>query len=208
MGDREDESSGKKRKGGWDFSRRSFLKGAGLGALGAISVDNSSAAVSSNVLGPGPVALNLKVNNKMHALQVEPMTTLAEALRNHMGLTGTKVSCDRGSCSACTVWLDGTPVCSCMTLAIDVAQRAVTTIEGLANGEHLHPCQQAFIDKDAMMCGFCTPGMLMSCAALLARNSAPTLEDVQDATAGNLCRCGTYPKVFEATIAASKMQES
>lgn len=206
MGDREDESAEQKRKGGWNFSRRNFLKSAGLGALGAISVEKSTAAANSNALGPGAVPVNLKVNNKMHALHLEPMTTLAEALRNHLGFTGTKVSCERGSCSACTVWLDSMPVCSCMILAIDVAERAVTTIEGLANGEHLHPCQQAFIDKDAMQCGFCTPGMLMSCAALLARNSSPTVDDVREATSGNLCRCGTYPKIFEATIAASKSQ--
>jgi aerobic-type carbon monoxide dehydrogenase small subunit (CoxS/CutS family) len=90
-----------------------------------------------------------------------------------------------------------------MTLAVDVGKREITTIEGLAQGEHLHPVQQAFIDKDAMMCGYCTPGMVMSCAALLARNAAPTLADVQTACSGNLCRCGTYPKVFEATLAAA-----
>jgi xanthine dehydrogenase YagT iron-sulfur-binding subunit len=119
-------------------------------------------------------------------------------------MTGTKVVCDRGSCSACTVWLDGTPVNSCMTFALDVGSRAITTIEGLAKGGQLHPVQAAFVEHDALQCGYCTPGMVMSCAALLARNPKPTLDDVRHATSGNLCRCGTYPKVFEATLAAAK----
>ena len=157
------------------------------------------------VVGPGVAAVTLRVNGSERRLNVEPRTTLAEALRFELGLTGTKVVCDRGSCSACTVWLDGTPVCSCMTLAVDVGGRAVTTIEGLApEGGALHPVQEAFVKYDALQCGFCTPGMVMSCAALLARNPSPTLEDVVAATSGNLCRCGTYPKVFEATLAAAK----
>ena len=99
--------------------------------------------------------------------------TLAEALRGPLGLTGTKIACNRGACSACTVWLDGLPVCACMMLAVDVGARSVTTIEGLADGEALHPVQQAFIDHDALQCGFCTPGMIMSCAALLERKADP-----------------------------------
>jgi aerobic-type carbon monoxide dehydrogenase small subunit (CoxS/CutS family) len=134
---------------------------------------------------------------------VDPRATLAEALRMDLGLTGTKVVCDRGACSACTVWLDGIPVCACMTFALDAASRAITTVEGLARGGVLHPVQQAFVEHDAAQCGFCTPGMVMSCAALLQRNPAPTLDDVRAATSGNLCRCGTYPKVFEATLAAA-----
>ncbi|HEX8494609.1 MAG TPA: (2Fe-2S)-binding protein [Pyrinomonadaceae bacterium] len=195
-------------------SRRGFLKGAGLTAAGAAILDagllGASEAVAAvaepKVVGPGRVNISLRVNNKLRRAEVEPRTTLAEALRFDLGLTGTKVVCDRGSCSACTVWLDDVPVCSCMTLAIDVGARAVTTIEGLAekNGEQLHPVQEAFIEHDAMQCGFCTPGMIMSCAALLKRKSNPTLEDVKTATSGNLCRCGTYPKVFEATLAAAQ----
>jgi aerobic-type carbon monoxide dehydrogenase small subunit (CoxS/CutS family) len=119
-------------------------------------------------------------------------------------MTGTKIGCDRGACSACTVWVDGAPVCACMTFALDVGGRPVTTIEGLARGNSLHPVQEAFIEHDAMQCGFCTPGMIMSCAALLQRNSTPTVDDVRTATSGNLCRCGTYPNVFEATLAAAR----
>lgn len=195
-------------------TRRGFLKGAGLTAAGAAILDagllgasEAAAAVAEpKVVGPGRVNISLRVNNQLRRAEVEPRTTLAEALRFDLGLTGTKVVCDRGSCSACTVWLDDTPVCSCMTLAVDVGERAVTTIEGLAqkNGERLHPVQEAFIEHDAMQCGYCTPGMIMSCAALLKRTPSPTLEDVKTATSGNLCRCGTYPKVFEATLAAAQ----
>lgn len=194
-------------------TRRGFLKGAGLTAAGAailekglLATSEAASSASSPVVGPGSVPVLLRVNGAERRVSVEPRTTLAEALRSELGLTGTKVVCDRGSCSACTVWLDNTPVCSCMTLAVDVGARAITTIEGLApNEETLHPVQEAFIEYDAMQCGFCTPGMVMSCAALLERKSNPTLEDVKTATSGNLCRCGTYPKVFEATLAAAKV---
>lgn len=188
------------------ITRRRFLKGAGLTALSMANLDKGQAATQSQVLGPGHIPLSLKVNDVVHNLQIEPCETLAQTLRFELGLTGTKVSCDRGTCSACTVWLDRTPVCACMALTVDVGNRAVTTIEGLADKDELHPVQQAFIDKDATMCGFCTPGMIMSCAALLMHNSAPTLEDVRQATSGNFCRCGTYPKVFEATLAAAGVE--
>jgi aerobic-type carbon monoxide dehydrogenase small subunit (CoxS/CutS family) len=190
-------------------SRRAFLKGAGLTAAGSAVLDSgllAAAQVSSGpaVLGPGAVAINLRINGTPKKVEVEPRTTLAEALRVQLNMTGTKVVCDRGSCSACTVWLDGMPVNSCMTFAMDVGTREITTIEGLAQGDQLHPVQAAFVEFDALQCGYCTPGMVMSCAALLHRNANPSLEDVRHATSGNLCRCGTYPKVFEATLAAAK----
>jgi xanthine dehydrogenase YagT iron-sulfur-binding subunit len=192
------------------FSRRSFLVGSGVTAAATAVLDACQPAgapggAGAPVLGPGAVPLTLHVNGADHAITVEPRTTLAEALRLEIGLTGTKVVCDRGSCSACTVWVDGTPVCACMTFALDAGGRAITTVEGLAKGEQLHPVQEAFIEHDAMQCGFCTPGMIMSCAALLARNASPTVDDVRAAVSGNLCRCGTYPKVFEATIAAAAL---
>nr|MBA2430882.1 (2Fe-2S)-binding protein [Chthoniobacterales bacterium] len=137
-------------------------------------------------------------------LAVEPRTTLADALRDELDLTGTKVVCDRGACSACTVFVDGAPVCSCMTLAIEVGKREITTVEGIANDKQLHPVQAAFIDCDASMCGFCTPGMVMSCAALLKSNPKPSPDEIKTAVSGNLCRCGTYPKVFEAVLNASQ----
>ncbi|MGA8613036.1 MAG: (2Fe-2S)-binding protein [Xanthobacteraceae bacterium] len=158
----------------------------------------------SPLVGPDAVSITLQVNGKTKTLRAEPRMTLAEALRGPLGLTGTKIACNRGTCSACTVWLNGTPVCACMMLAIDVGERRVTTIEGLAQGDTLHPVQQAFIDHDALQCGFCTPGMIMSCAALLERNAEPSVDDVRTAISGHICRCGTYPHVIAATLDAAK----
>jgi xanthine dehydrogenase YagT iron-sulfur-binding subunit len=152
-------------------------------------------------------AITLNVNGIKRMVQVEPRMTLAEVLRGPLGLTGTKIACNRGACSACTVWLDGAPICSCMMLAVDVGTRTVTTIEGLADGEKLHPVQQAFIDHDALQCGFCTPGMIMSCAALLERMPQPTADDVVAAISGHYCRCGTYPHVIAATLDAVKARK-
>ena len=191
------------------LSRRFFLKGAGVSAAAAALADSTLAHAADlapdepKPIGPNPAPLTLNINGQSHQLQAEPCTTLADALRMQLDLTGTKVVCDRGACSACTVFLDGTPVCSCMTLAHDVGNRKITTIEGLAQGDTLHPVQQSFIDHDALQCGFCTPGMIMSCTALLNRNPHPTEDDVRQATSGNLCRCGTYPKVFAATLDAA-----
>ena len=154
--------------------------------------------------GPGKTPITLTVNGTRRQLELEPRTTLAEALRNALGLTGTKIACNRGACSACTVWLNGQPVLSCMTLAIDADGQDVTTIEGLARDDVLHPVQEAFIEHDAMQCGFCTPGMVMSCAALLERNPHPDAEAVRDAIAGHYCRCGTYLHVVAATLAAAE----
>ncbi len=189
------------------LSRRAFFQGAGASALTATlaqSVAEAAATASPAVLGPEPSPLSLSVNGRTVALQVDPATTLAEVLRNQLGMTGTKVGCDRGACSACTVWLDGEVAASCMTLAFDARGRKVTTIEGLARGDELHPVQRAFVENDALQCGFCTPGMVMSCAALVERNPKCTLDDVKQAVSGHLCRCGTYPNVFKATLAAAQ----
>lgn len=192
------------------ISRRGFLKGAGLTTAGTVMLQTGLLGKASDIkeeiktLGPDAVILKLSVNGRMHTVQAEPRTTLASVLRDHLELTGTKIVCNRGSCSACTVWLDGIPVNSCMTLAIDVGDREITTIEGLAKDGKLLPLQQAFIDHDATQCGFCTPGMIMSTAYLLKKNPNPTLEDVKHAISGNLCRCGTHPHVFKATLDAAK----
>ncbi|MEZ4896022.1 MAG: (2Fe-2S)-binding protein [Saprospiraceae bacterium] len=202
-----EESTNSKMQG---FSRRKFLRGAGITTAGSVLLNTGLLAGSSTpanetgmYVGPGPVTVQIEVNGQMETLAIEPRTTLASALRDHLGMTGTKVVCDRGSCSACSVWLDGKPVNSCMTLAVDVGTKKVTTIEGLAKNGALHPVQEAFIEHDASQCGYCTPGMIMSCAHLLNENPRPTLEDVKKATRGNLCRCGTYPHVFKATLAAA-----
>jgi xanthine dehydrogenase YagR molybdenum-binding subunit len=199
--------SGEDDSGSRGITRRGFLTGTGV-SVAAAGLAKASDALAVEVahpavLGPGAVAITLEVNGARKTLDVEPRTTLAEALRYGLGMTGTKIGCDRGACSACTVHLDGMPVPSCMTLAIDVGARKVRTIEGLADGDKLHPVQTQFITHDAMQCGFCTPGMIMSCAALLERNPHPSLDDVKTAVSGNLCRCGTYPKVFAATLAAA-----
>ncbi len=192
------------------ISRRTFLKGAGVAAAGTAVLDSgllAHAAIPPRVAGPGATDITLNVNGATRRVTVEPRTTLAEALRDDLHLTGTKVVCDRGSCSACTVTLDGVPVNSCMTFALDVGSRKIRTIEGLGNPEHLHPLQAAFVAHDGMQCGYCTPGMVMSCAALLERNPDPKPEDVQQAISGNICRCGTYPKVVEATLAAARSRK-
>jgi aerobic-type carbon monoxide dehydrogenase small subunit (CoxS/CutS family) len=190
-------------------SRRSFLKGASVAATGTAVLNTgllgSAAVPSSSAIGPDATTVTLNVNGMAKRVSVEPRTTLAEALRVELHMTGTKIVCDRGSCSACTVMLDGTPVNSCMTFALDVGDRKVVTIEGLGTPTHLHPLQAAFVEHDGMQCGYCTPGMVMSCAALLARNPNPTAADVQQAISGNICRCGTYPKVVEAALAAARV---
>ena len=189
------------------FSRRGFLKGAGVTA--ATTVMESASALAretkdvlqrDRLVGPDALPVKLRVNGHEHSVMIEPRYTLAETLRDNLGLTGTKVVCDRGSCSACTVWIDKTPALACMTLAIDAVGREITTIEGISQGDTMHRVQAAFVKHDAMQCGFCTPGMVMSCAALLDRNPNPNLNDVKRAVSGNLCRCGTYPKVFAATL--------
>ncbi len=203
-----------KEKARRKISRRRFLKGAGLSGIGAAVASGSGIfghiaearleTTHADVLGPGPVPLMLKVNGRSTTTQAEPRATLAEVLRDTLHLTGTKVVCDRGSCGACTVLLDGEPVCSCMVLAIDAAGRGVQTIEGLAEGDRLHPLQEMFIEHDGMQCGFCTPGMIMSAKAVLDRSQHVTPEEVRIGLSGNLCRCGTYPKVIDAVVAAAK----
>ena len=163
---------------------------------------------TGQVVGPDAITLTLQVNGRAMTVVADPAATLVQVLRDTLGLTGTKIGCDRGACSACTVWLDGEVASSCMTLVLDARHRRITTIEGLADGDTLHPVQRAFVEHDAMQCGFCTPGMVMSCAALVERNPDCTLDDVKAAVSGHLCRCGTYPNVFAATLAAARAKKS
>ena len=185
------------------ITRREFLKGTGAVITGVAMLDQGAQAAE----GAAPSAkgrIVLDVNGVKRAVEVEPHMTLAEVLRGPLDLTGTKIGCDRGACSACTVWIDRVPVLSCMTLAVDVGERKVVTVEGLARGDSLHPVQSAFIAHDAIQCGFCTPGMVMSCAALLETNRDPSAEDVKGALSGHLCRCGTYPHAIEAVLDAAR----
>ena len=158
----------------------------------------------SRILGPGKVPLTLAVNGRRVTLHAEPRATLLEVLREDLGLTGTKNVCEMGECGACTVHVDGSPRYACLILAVQAAGRQVTTIEGLASPEgKLAPLQEAFVEKDGLQCGFCTPGQVMAAAALLAANPLPTKEQIREGLAGNLCRCGAYPKIFEAVAEAA-----
>jgi xanthine dehydrogenase YagT iron-sulfur-binding subunit len=200
------------------FSRRAFIKGAGaaaavaslIGVQPSVTQAEKTAATGADEgegiaerLGPDAEAIRLRVNGESRQLTVEPRVTLLDALRGHLGLHGTKLVCDRGACGACTVLLDGNPVTSCMVLAIDARGREITTIEGLGSLSQMHPVQTAFVENDALQCGFCTPGMVVSITAALQRNPGATLDDIKHAVAGNICRCGTYPHVFKAALAAA-----
>lgn len=190
------------------FSRRDFLKVSGGGAVGAAVIPSlvktAPAFADAPEVFKGVTKIQLKVNGQMRSVEVEPRTTLLSALRHQLDVTGCKEVCDRGECGACTVLMNGKTVLACMTLALDAVDKEIITIEGLAVDGKLDPVQQAFIDKDALMCGFCTPGFVMSVRALLNKNQNPTEADVRKAVAGNTCRCGTYGRVFEAAMAATK----
>ncbi|MGI8498090.1 MAG: (2Fe-2S)-binding protein [Gemmatimonadaceae bacterium] len=148
--------------------------------------------------------MDLRVNGQEHELSLPDHTTLLSALRDHLELTGAKLVCDRGECGACTVLLDGAPVYACLTLAAACAGQEITTIEGLApGGGELHPLQSAFIDNDALQCGFCTPGQILAATALLRAKPGASEEDVVRWMSGNLCRCGTYPKIVRAILSQS-----
>ncbi len=206
-------------------SRRSFIKGAGAGIAGAAAVGGAAhlvegpaaeaaqaPAAGTQSLGPGPVKVTLNLNGAAKTVEVEPRTTLVNVLRgvghqplpSEEALTGAKVGCDQGSCGACTVLVDGKPVYSCMLLAVDAQGRKITTVEGLGQGGRLTALQQEMVSKDGYQCGYCTPGFVMSLTALLDQKPNPTLDDVKMAVSGNICRCGTYPRIFEAALAAAK----
>ena len=193
------------------ISRRRFLQGMGTGvaATGLLSTSLKpveTEAASGNTLGPESVPISLTVNGVARTVAVEPRHTLLDVLRNKLDVTGPKEVCDRGACGGCTVLLDGQPVYACMMLAVDAAGKKITTVEGLAEGDRLDPVQKAFVAHDALMCGFCTPGFVISVRALLDRNPNPTPEDVKAAVSGNTCRCGTYPRVFEAALTAARIE--
>lgn len=192
------------------FSRRGFIHGVGVtGAIAPGLVQDAAAAQSSAaVIGPGAVPITLNINGKAVKLSVEPRMTLLDALRNELEMTGAKRVCDRGTCGACTVLLDGKAAYACSHLAIDVQGRRITTIEGFAlEGGKPHPVVQAFVDHDAQQCGYCTPGFVVAAKGFLDANPKPTMDQVKDGLGGNLCRCGTYIGVRKAVLdAAGKMK--
>ena len=195
-------------------SRRTFLKSLGTVAATAATAQVNTVAAelekanAEKVLGPGAVPVTLKVNGEKLKLMIEPRVTLLDALRNYSSHTGPKEGCDRASCGACTVLIDGLPVYSCQKLAIESQGSAITTIEGLAKDKNLTKVQQAFIEKDALQCGYCTPGFILSVSALLNRNPHPTAADVKHACAGNLCRCGAHPHIIQAALKAAGVNQT
>jgi aerobic-type carbon monoxide dehydrogenase small subunit (CoxS/CutS family) len=190
------------------FTRRDFLKGASVIVPGGLLIADAHAATPSSasdaVVGPGRVPITLKVNGRPHELNLEPRVTLLDALRNHLDLTGAKKVCDRGVCGACTVILDGKPVYACNLLAIQAEGHDIVTVEGLSQGDELHPVMAAFVEHDAQQCGFCTPGFVVACKAFLDKHPNPTFDEVEEGLGGNLCRCGTYVGVRQAVLEAAK----
>ena len=186
---------------GFSVSRRNFLKSTGVvGVAATVLTPPEAEAVQGGppAVGPGEVPVRLTVNGRPLNLTIEPRTTLLDALRNRADLTGSKRGCDRGACGACTMIVDGRPVYSCSTLAIECQGKQIRNVDGLANGTRLHPVQQAFCDKDALMCGFCTPGFIMASVALLEKTPNPTADQIKKGLDGNICRCGTFTRIFEA----------
>ena len=202
-------------------SRRRFLQALGIGATAATIPDGgvleaaAAQADSDAPLGPGPVPVKLDVNGRTLSLEVEPRTTLLDALRDHIqagragfvDLTGSKRVCDRGSCGACTVIINGRTAYACTTLALEAQGKSIRTVEGLEKDGKLHPVQEAFVHRDGLMCGFCTPGFVMASVALLEANPSPNQDQIRKGLDGNICRCGTQCRVFEAVEeAASKIR--
>ena len=195
---------------GTGFSRRGFLTSVGVtgGALttGILGTAAPAVAAEPAVAGPGPVAFTLTINGKPYKVNLEPRTTLCDALRNHLDFTASKRVCDRATCGACTVILDGNAVYSCTVLAIDAQGRKIETLEGISTPDHPHAVSQAFVNNDAQQCGYCTPGFVVAAKAFLDHNPNPTYEEVKRGLGGNLCRCGTYVGVRKAVLEAAKHQ--
>ncbi|HCS48213.1 MAG TPA: (2Fe-2S)-binding protein [Candidatus Aminicenantes bacterium] len=197
------------KKKGRTVTRRAFLRGLGGGAAGAAlatRIRGQSAGQAGASLPPALArkTITFTVNGKIVSLDVEPRDTLLEVLREKLRLTGAKKTCDRGECGGCTVLIDGQAAYSCLFPAVRAEGKKIITVEGLAEGETLHPVQQAYIEKDGYQCGYCTPGFIMSTVALLGRTPSPSPADIKAGLSGNLCRCGNYVKIHEAVAAASQ----
>ncbi len=184
-------------------SRRGFLGSVSGTLAGAVIAGTGSVPAQPARQTSGPLDVTLRVNGRVHRLRIEPRLTLLEALRDELGLTGTKLGCGRGECGACTVLIDNVPRYACMTLALEAEGVEIATVEGLLKGEELGPVQQAFAAEDAMQCGYCTPGQVMAVEGLLRKIPNPTLEQVREGISGNLCRCGTYAHICRAALRAA-----
>ena len=189
-------------------SRRGFIQSVGAGAIGAAALGSAEAKQAPAPTTPEEMAtLTFTVNGRRHRILVEPRWSLAHVIRDRLQLTGTKVGCDRGECGACTVLINGVPRYACLTLAVEAEGADVTTIEGLMKGEDLGPVQQAFAEKDAFQCGFCTPGQVVAAEGLLRANPNPTTEQIRQGMSGNLCRCGAYAHIFQAVARAADLRK-
>jgi len=197
---------------GKGVSRRGFITSVGSGAIGVAAVAGLASAAPAEAAAPEAVpvgemtAVTLTVNGRVQKLLVEPRWSLLFVLRDRLGLTGSKVGCERGECGACTVLIDGKARYACMTLAVEADGQTITTVEGLMNGEELGTTQQAFADEDAFQCGFCTPGQVIAAEGLLRTNLSPSLDEIRQGMAGNLCRCGAYAHIFNAVDKAAALK--
>jgi xanthine dehydrogenase YagT iron-sulfur-binding subunit len=199
------DSTGNKQSG---VSRRGFLKGIGVTsvATGFLAPTGLQTALGqqTKVVGPGEVSLTLKINGQDRQLKVEPRVTLLDALRNRLDLTGSKKVCDRGTCGACTVLMEGKPVYACSVLAVEAEGKEITTIEGLGTPDRMSNLQKSFIQHDAQQCGFCTPGFVVAATDFIRKNPNATVDAIRNGLGGNLCRCGTYAGVMLAVADAAK----
>ncbi len=197
-----------KKKEGQGVSRRDFIKGLGTGALGSAVLppllgQETVATKKGQVPVFGRKEIHLEINGKPRTLVVGVNEVLLDVLRERLDLTGPKKMCGRGECGACTVLVDGEPVYACMFLAVRADGKAIVTVEGFAEGDKLHPIQEAFIEEDGYQCGFCTAGIITTTSAFLKKNPKPTLEAIKQSLSGNLCRCGNYARIYEAVEAAA-----
>jgi xanthine dehydrogenase YagT iron-sulfur-binding subunit len=195
---------------GSKVSRRSFLKGVSAGVVSSAVIPAVAAAEAhstefeAGIQGASSATITLNVNGIRKRVSVESRATLVSVIRDDLGLTGTKVGCDRGECGCCTVIVDGKPVYSCLTLAVDMDGKEIQTIENLEKDGKLSTVQQAFVDNDAYQCGFCTPGQIMTATAFLEKNPNPTFDEIKNNMSGNICRCGSYQNIFKAVGEAAR----
>jgi xanthine dehydrogenase YagT iron-sulfur-binding subunit len=192
-------------------SRRGFITSVGTGAIGVAAagalVSGAPPQAQAETVKAGDVStITLTVNGRKQKMLVEARWSLLHVLRDHLGLTGTKIGCERGECGACTVLVDGKARYACMTLAVEADGHEITTVEGLMSGEELGPTQQAFAEEDAFQCGYCTPGQVMAAESLLRANPSPTLDQIRQGMAGNICRCGAYAHIFKAVAKAADLK--
>ena len=196
---------------GTGFTRRGFIATIGTGAVAAATVGQPAPGEAAPAAPADPVEMvrvSLTINGRAHRLLVEPRWSLLFVLRERLGLTGTKLGCERGECGVCTVLVDDKPAYSCMMLAVEAEGKAIVTLEGLMRGEELGTVQQAFVQEDAFQCGYCTPGQIMAVEGLLRKKPRPSVEEIRSGMSGNLCRCGTYKHIVNAAQHAAEMKKT